>query len=99
MQDDKHREIRINCECSHPLHFIHFNYDVWKYEKLGGREDEEFTIFFCSERIGGFWRRLGRALKYVFWSQDLVTADIVTSREKMSALVEFLNEALAEKAA
>lgn len=83
---DDHREFRVDCDCHTPLHFVKFDWDRW----LDGSED--INVFFCSERIGGFWKRVGRALRYVFGSQDLVTGDIVLSKEKARELAKFLKD-------
>lgn len=85
---DDHRSFRLDCDCHHPLHFIKFDWVRWS-DKSG---DFSIDLFFCSERIGGFWKRVGRALKYVFGSQDLVTGDIVVSKEKAMELAAFLKE-------
>lgn len=84
--DNDHREFRIVCDCHTPTHFIQFDWDKW----LDGTED--INVFFCSDRIGGFWKRLGRACRYVFGTQELITGDIVVSKEKARELAAFLNE-------
>lgn len=87
-KDDDHREFRLDCDCHHPLHFIKFDWVKWSDEP----GDATIDVFFCSERIGGFWRRVGRALKYVFGTQDLITADIVISNDGAKELSSFLRE-------
>lgn len=85
---DWHREFRLDCNCHTPTHFIKFDWIKWS--DMEG--DTTLDLFFCSERIGGFWKRVGRALKYVFGSQDLVTGDIVVSKMKARELAAFLKE-------
>jgi hypothetical protein len=86
MNKDDHKEFRLVCDCHHPLHFIQIDWDRF----LDGSED--INVFFCSDRIGGFWKRVWRAAKYVFGSQELVTGDVVISKEKVRELAVFLNE-------
>lgn len=84
---DDHRAFRLDCDCHHPLHFIEFDWYNWDED-----EPAQIDVFFCSHRIGGFWKRVWRALRYVFGSQDLVTGDVVLSKEKARELAVFLNE-------
>ncbi len=86
MDKDDHKEYRLQCDCHEPLHFIQFDWDQWL------DDTEDINAFFCSDRIGGFWKRVWRAAKYVFGTQDLVTGDIVVSKEKAKELAAFLNE-------
>ena len=75
---------RVRCACHTSTHFIEFNYVPW--ESGPGSID----VYFCADRIGGFFRRLGRALKYVFWTQELVTADICLTVEDVEGLTSYL---------
>ena len=89
MDKDDHKEFRLDCDCHTPLHFIKFGWIKWS----DAPGDSTLDLFFCSERIGGFWKRVWRAAKYVFGTQDLVTGDIVVSKEKAKELAVFLMEA------
>jgi hypothetical protein len=85
---DWHKEYRLECDCHDPLHFVKFDWIEWS--KAPG--DSTIDLFFCSHRIGGFWKRVWRALRYVFGTQELVTGDIVVSKEKAKELAVFLSE-------
>lgn len=89
MNDDDHRTFRLDCDCHEPLHFIKFEWMRWP-ESANIPDHETLDAFICSHRVGGFWKRIGRALRYVFGSQDLVTGDIVLSKEKARELAVFL---------
>ena len=84
--EDDSKEFRLTCSCHTPLHFIQLNWERWE------NSDADLNFFFCSDRIGGFWKRVWRASKYVFGTQELVTGDIVVSREKAKELAAFLTE-------
>lgn len=93
MDKDDHKEFRLDCDCHHPLHFVQIDWDRWMHKfDNGAVEDEDINLFFCSHRIGGFWKRVWRAFKYVFGAQELVTGDICISKEKAKELAVFLNE-------
>lgn len=87
---DNHKEFRLTCDCHTPTHFIQFDYYSWE------KYDEDYNVFFCSGRIGGFWERVRRAAKYIFGTQELVTGDICISKEKVRELAAFLNEVAGE---
>lgn len=88
MDKDDHKEFRLDCGCHTPLHFIKFDWIKWS-DKPG---DSTLDLFFCSDRNWSFWKRVWCALKYVFGTQNLVTGDIVVSKEKAKELAAFLNE-------
>lgn len=81
-----HREIRIACDCSTPTHFLQVEWNRW------AEWDEDINVFFCAHRIGGFWKRVARAARYVFGAQELITSDIVISKQSTRELAAFLSE-------
>ncbi len=78
------RELRVECECKNPTHFIQINLTTWD------KFPDDIEVFFCADRVGGFWKRIIRAAQYVFWSQQLITADMRLSKERAREAGEFL---------
>lgn len=72
---------RIDCKCSHPLHFI----------QAHPEEDEEDRVWFymVSTNSPSFWIRLVKAFNYVFFRRDVIEADMYLS---ISEIRETLNE-------
>lgn len=85
---DEHVAMHIRCECEDPRHFVDFDLWVWD-DKLPA----DLNMFFCSQRIGGFWERVGRALRYVFGTQEMVMGDVCFTKARAIEVSKFLSDA------
>lgn len=72
--------VYIPCRCGSAHHFLRIQDDP--------DIPEAVCIDFVSGSSAPFWVRVARALKYVFWREELVYADLFIDRDTLKAAME-----------